>query len=64
MLMSKTIRRTPCEQLDLFRPRSPRPTWKSLPQESQRKVLQLLARLLSMARPRRARAAAKEVGDE
>jgi hypothetical protein len=63
MLMRKTIRRSPYEQLDLFRPPPQRPTWMTLPKEIQQKVLQLLARLMSMAHSRSG-AAAKEVGDE
>lgn len=61
--MRKTSRRSPYEQLDLFRPTPQRPTWTTLPKEIQQKVLQLLARLMSMAHTRSG-AAAKEVGDE
>ena len=61
--MSKMYRRPVWEQLELFRARPPRPTWKSLPQEVCRKVLPLLARLLKTAHGQSG-VAAKEVSDE
>ena len=61
--MSKTIRRSAHEQLDLFRPTPQRPSWRTLPKEIQQRIVQLLARLMSMAHSRSG-AAAKEVGDE
>jgi hypothetical protein len=63
MLMSKTIRRSAHEQLDLFRPTPQRPSWKTLPKEIQQRIVQLLARLINLAHTRSG-AAAKEVGDE
>ena len=52
-------------QLDLFSPPPVRPTWKSLPPETQQQLLRLLARMLRLASlNRESQTLPTEVADE
>lgn len=63
--MRKDLLSRYADQLDLFRPVSVRPTWRTLPPLAAQRAQQLLARLLQEHRTRRrAPQSEKEASDE